>query len=120
NSRKYLQDRNVDFANSNNMTESTLGFSAQSQSFSSGATVLGKHSDQQFVDVSPIARIDTDKITTIALRLIVDDLLYKPYVSIREVNEYKVHSINEPPRIDKVPHDRPHEDFFLMNRYNPY
>lgn len=88
--------------------------------FASGATVLGEHSGQKFVDVSPIYDVDIDKATSISLRLVVDDYYTKPYISMREASQYKVKSINEPPRIDDVPPKRPYDDFFVVNRFNPY
>lgn len=68
------------------MTDSYCS-SATSTNYSSGATVLGDSSNQRFRKVSPLTEIDQNKITTINIRLVVDNdktIGWQPYVSLNK------------------------------------
>ena len=66
------------------------------QNLSHGATALGGRSDQEFGTASPIYDVDTENITTIMTRLLVDgDHSYEPLVSLSNA----IHSTNYPSRL---------------------
>ena len=93
--------------NNNNGTNNNISNTTNvHNSFSSGATALGRHSGQNFGTTEPIRTIDYDHVTTVYARLIVDEEAdyFHDYTPLE--------AINIPPRIDggcgcscyKVPH----------------
>lgn len=70
-------------------------------SYSSGATALGKHSDQTFDSVSAITSIDEANRTIITVRLIAEKpKVYKPIISLRGA----LRATATPPRIEFTDH----------------
>lgn len=65
-------------------------------SLKSGATILGRHSDQKFNSVKSITYIDHINITTITIRLVVKD----DYPEIAIGGPYGYRKTKVPPRID--------------------
>jgi hypothetical protein len=71
-----------------------------SYTIKSGATALGDNSDQSFSSTSPLKNYDKSKITTIHLRLVVqDDQVNKKYISIADSYGYPHINQNEIPPI---------------------
>lgn len=64
-----------------------------SERLSSGVTVLGRETDQEFHSTSPITNYDNSRITTIQIRLVVKDG-QPDYISLGSVNSSKY-----PPRL---------------------
>jgi hypothetical protein len=86
---------------------------ASFNNFSGGATGLGKHSDQRFNNVSAIYNIDTSNITTIELRLIVDNDFARDHEFVPLTPQ---HFIKAPPKITAPPHIDSHPPYFSMFR----
>lgn len=84
-------------SNSSDQLMNSITNNAYDSLYSSGATVLTGESTQQFTSISPLKQIDTEKIKTIILRLIINKYNEKEYISMREANiMYPAY----PPRID--------------------
>lgn len=66
------------------------------ESYSAGVTGLGHRSDQSFGSVSAITDVDTENITTIELRLIVDNTMEDEYVPLTH-KSYAHHRRAPPP-----------------------
>jgi hypothetical protein len=92
--QNYMQNANVNYQFAAPLQNCISGCSP---TYSHGATALGQRSDQDFDTATPIRDIDTDNITTIMTRLIVDnDSNYKPLVSLHDA----LHSTKYPSRLN--------------------
>ena len=75
------------FMNNNINKSSSMYDPVSHNNVSSGATVLGDRSDQTFRTVGPLYNVDPENITTIYVRLLVDDSIYrKKYISLKDVH----------------------------------
>ena len=83
-----------------NVETDSIRSHAKLTSYSSGGTVLGGETKQQFNTVTPIRNIDNSRVETIVFRLVVDNNHkednQKPFISLKEANA-KV-----PPRIENL------------------
>jgi hypothetical protein len=84
------------YSSTNSVSERQLyrSGSVKPQSMSAGATSLGAHSGQTFTTVGALTSIDTANITTLNLRLVVDDSWESAYVPLKSASL----SNPEPPR----------------------
>jgi len=86
---------------SQGQTMANYSFSPDKSNMSHGATTLGNQSDQWFDSVSPIYDVDTSNITTIIIRLMVDNDHYidRPLVSLHDA--LGTHTTDYPHRLEQ-------------------
>lgn len=95
-------NRNIDYSdnsygNSYNDSYKNYGFNYENnQQFSSGGTLLGKHSDQNFTTTTPIYDYDFNNITELSSRLITNKQKDPEYISLARKK------VNYPKRIDEI------------------
>lgn len=110
-SNRLCRNSNSLFSNNN------LSLSNQSLDYSSGATVLGGESSQEFRSVSPLIDINRKMIKTIMLRLVVDNTRYSPYITMKEENRRRIDDY--PLRIEDIEEIPMQGNTISLHRFPP-
>jgi hypothetical protein len=72
------------------------------QSYSSGGTALGASSSQSFSDTSALTDIDRSQVTTLNLRLVIDNNAQQPWLPEQSVRTISMLSNPVPPRMPSM------------------